>query len=321
MRLSSGTRRNRRNNSLVGLHVQSDGIALAHMATDKQGIPMFKHLAYAPLADRTQLAQLVLQYARQLELKRLPWTLVLENESYQLLLLDLPDLAEEDIEDALKLRVNDLISYPIDEARVDVFRLPESAYRGRMKMAYVTSCQEKPLLEMENMLGESGIFLSSIDIADQALRNLVTLSCQDVNTGILYLRQYNSVINLCHHEHLVLNRRVENGWSTLADTQNVDTFQIQVDALVLEIQRSFDYFESQLGLGSIGTLKIASDHPLSAEIEERLDASFNTRVSILRPQEHFSFNQPVDNATTYRCTLAMGAALRAVERPGEEALA
>lgn len=298
------------------MHIQTDGLAIAKMTLDKQNNPTFNQVQFLPTGDPTDSPQLIRQAAQSLKLSKEPWTLVLDNSAYQLLLVDLPDLPDEDVEDALKLRVRDLISYSIDDAQVDVFRLPDNAYRGRMKMAYVTVAEKAPLQGLADSFGQSGLKLQSIDIADLALRNLVTLVSQDINTGVLYMQNDNSFINLCHNQYLVLNRRLENGLSSFPDDPDSDGFKIQLDSLTLEIQRSFDYYESQLGLGNISELKIVSNSRLPIQIVEGLDKAFNTRVSDLKYADHFTVNADIEPSNLARCTLAMGAALREIERPG-----
>ena len=299
--------------NLVGLHIQDQGLSLTKLVTDDQGNPCVDQLIIEE-TDEPQKRLKQLAFANKLANRQ--WSLVLDHSQYQLILIDVPDVPEDEVEAALKFKVKDLIPFNLEEAVVDVFRLPAQAYRGRLKMAYVAVAKREPLDELANLFGMSGLKLQCIDIEDHAMRNLISLGGQKENGGILRVRKDRSTINLCHKDHLCLNRHIEMGWSSfekveLAEPGGPPTgFQIQLDTLILEVQRSLDYFESQLGLGVIPELFVLCGSELPDEVIVQLDKAFNAWVKRFDCKQFISVPEDITDNQLVESSLALGASLR-----------
>lgn len=321
-------RRNRQKNvhsaGLVGVQFLRQGMSLAQVVKTPKGRHQLKHLSYIAMPDRQELRRQLEQTARHLNLHKSDWSIVLAPGEYQLLLVDIPEVPEEEVEGALRFRVGDLISYSLDDAIVDVIRLPENAYRGRSKMAYVAVAPKAPLQELTDLMGEAGLKLRSIDIADLAMRNLSLLASQQDNVGVLQINQDHTLIDLCHKGYLCLNRRIETGLDNLLpqagskadDSLQEQSLQIQFESLILEIQRSFDYFESQLGLGGITDLQVLVNDSFDADQFSKLANAFSCQVNRFRPLEHLAAEPSLSASTNLDIVgngFALGAALRDLE--------
>ena len=83
----------------------------------------------------------------------------------------------------------------------------------------------------------------------------------------------------------------------------------RMDVLALELQRSMDYFESQLGLGAVDQLWVM--RPDFSDITETLldlEEYLNTPVGVLSLESHF--NRQEDNRPlTASLAMALGGAL------------
>lgn len=309
--------------TLVGCQIQDQGLSLAQISFDRMGQASLDHLCFVPMESKSDLNRVLKQTATNLKLESAPWSIVLTPGDYQLLLVDVPDVADDEVEDTLKFRVRDLISYSLDDAMVGVFRLPDNAYRGRMKMAYVAVAQRNPLEQITDLFGNAGLKLHSIDIADLAMRNLAILGSQHESSGVLMVQHDHSVINLCHKGYLCLNRRIDIGTESLLPSENEgedntllqESLRIQLESLVLEIQRSFDYFESQLGLGSITELQVVVSDQLGSDVFDSLAQAFTTQVRRFRPQDHFKTDPDLVIDEIQNKSFALGAALRYLEVP------
>lgn len=172
---------------------------------------------------------------------------------YNMLLVDAPDVNDTELSDAVRWRVKDLISQPLEDVVVDVFRLPPEAYRGRMNMIYASIVERQVVLAIVEASDDAGLNLESIGINELSICQYGKQLEGVENTGLAFvtLEQQGGVINLAENGLLYLSRTIEIGLKDLAQGESVGGLSLdngsRVDALALDIQRSLDYYESQLG--------------------------------------------------------------------------
>jgi len=247
-------------------------------------------------------------------LKDWPVTIILPEEQYQMRLVEVPDVEESEIVEAVKLKASDFIAYPIDDALVDVIQMPEKSFNGRRKMAFVVIAQSVPVLRVVDIIKQTGLSIHSVDIADLALRNLSTYYNKSPYSGVLLISWQHSQINLCHFQDLVVNRRIDiGGLGLLAEDQSQDekmSDKLLHDSLMLEVQRSMDYFEIQLGLGVIDEICILSIMELPNSVYDLLDRNFNANVHKINIPQAFELGENSDMTIVDQCYVAIGGALR-----------
>jgi len=262
------------------------------------------------------LSHQIKDIAIQSGLENAVWNLVLTPSQYQLLQVDVPEVPEEEINNTLKLKASDLLLYPLSEAALSVFRLPAEAYRGRLKMAYIVAAKRDLITSFQDEFGYLGLNLESVDIADMALRNLGMLVTQKESFAVLRLENDSSYINCCFQGHMCLNRSVDVGMNQLIESSapseglTINNLQIHFDSMALEIQRSLDYFESQLGLGAISEILVIAPDEIDSSTMKLIDSSFQARVRRLTPNEHLKVNDSYQNDVFTSNCLALGGALR-----------
>lgn len=190
----------------------------------------------------------------------LPCHISLSHHFYQLLLVDTPNVAENELREAVKWRVKDLITQPIEKMVVDVFRLPADAYRGRMNMVYAALIEQARIAPLVNACESLDLELQSIGIAELALARISRQMAEMENRGLalLFLTGNDGSINLVENGYLYLTRTLEmqasGGYSG-----NLEFNQDPTDNLALDIQRSLDYYESQLGKSGVSRVYLMSE--------------------------------------------------------------
>lgn len=193
---------------------------------------------------------------------------------YQLLLVDVPAVPAEEMEAALRLKAAELLHYDLDDASLEVILLPAQAYHGRTRMAFVVATRKEPLRRWALALAKHGLTLTSVDIDQLQLRNLALRASDQAQNGLLHLRADHCQLLLIYQDELVLSRRFDIGYHDLGADAEGDALvlegqtDIQRDSLVLELRRSFDYYESQLGLGSINQLQLTGWPGTSGMIDD-----------------------------------------------------
>ncbi|WP_256203099.1 MSHA biogenesis protein MshI [Pseudomonas sp. ML96] len=287
----------------MGIETGPEGIALARVQRVPGEAPRLLDCLFRKAAPAEQPAALKALVAER-GLTGMPVNLVLHPATYQMLLLDAPDVAAEELRDAMRWRVKDQIAEPLEQVVVDAFRLPDDAYRGRSRMAYCAVLAKARMQACGDLIEQAGLHLHSIDITALAFRNLGLLAgAENMNIALLRLRSSEGVICVQSGADLYMVRRIEQG----LDRANGD-----YGTVTLEIQRSLDYFESQLGKGYINRLLLLPTKRDGAAALQALSAGLAVKLQGLDLRELFpgQASAEIDSTEQAYCMAAVGGALR-----------
>ena len=229
--------------------------------------------------------------------------------SYSLLLVEAPDVPATELRAAIRWRVKDLIDFHIDDAVIDVFDVPNQRVTGSNKMMYAVVTKSSTVRQQVELLTAAGLNLEVIDIPELALRNIAALLPEDVaGVVMLYLDSGSGLITITRQQTLYLSRRIDMGYETLGN--DMDSAAARLDRIVVEIQRSMDYYESHFSQPPVTNAVIAPlPEPISG-IDEYLARQLGISVRQLDLNSLIDTETPLDPATQSRCMLAIGAALR-----------
>lgn len=237
-----------------------------------------------------------------------PCNAVLPVGSYQLFLVEAPNVESSELRDALRWRVKDLISYPIEEAAIDVMLLPEDKGRAGPAMAYVVVVKKSLIQQTIEQVQAAKLKLETIDINELALRNLV-IHCNPDTRGIalVKLQQGRGNLQIMREGNLYLCRQFDLNYNGgLLD-------DLPQEALVLELQRSLDYYERQMRQAAPSTIYFCgeniSDDKLTAEIKSSLPGL----VTVLDIKEGIEIASNLGDHILPLCYSAIGGALRNTE--------
>ena len=296
-------RRNTAAGGLLGLEPGPHGIALAHVQRAPGQAPQLRRCVYLEGTPETQ-ADLLKQIVAEHGLNGTSVNVVLHPSAYQFFLLEAPDVPGDELRDAMRWRVKDLISEPLEDVVVDCFALPEDAYRGRTRMVYCAVLNKSRMNDVHVLVGHAGLSLASIDITEMALRNLGLLAGADaMNLALLRLRTSEGLITVQNSADLYMARRMEHG---LARAEQ------DLSSMMLEIQRSLDYYESQLGKGYISRLLLLPMKQDGERTHQALAAGLAVNLQRLDLRDLFPGQSASDlpESSQAFCIGAVGAALR-----------
>jgi MSHA biogenesis protein MshI len=241
-------------------------------------------------------------------------SLVLPRQDYQLLLADAPDVPAAEVAAALRWRIKDLLSYPVQQAALAASPLPADAYRGRQKKAYVAALQTTLLEQRAAIIDAAGLNLDCIEIAEFALNNLQSRIEAPGAAILLHLFERGGLLNIVEAGQLYLSRESEQDLQVLLDEQ--EPFQHR-EELLLEVQRSRDFYESQMGKGIITRLQYSPDRVDMLPLADYLASQLGLVAEPLEIERVVPVNEKISLDTRAACTLAIGAALGV--KPGEQA--
>lgn len=224
----------------VCLEVRPDGIAWAEAAPASEPSVGF---ADCRPAQRTKVLQ---ELVAARGWSGAETTLVLPMDQYQVFQMERPEGVEEsELGDALKWKLKDFLDFSPSDAVSDVFPFPEDASRGRGALVNVVAARKSLVTELITLVDAADLHLDRIDIAELALQNLVTaLDNNQRGAALVHLRESYGQMIVCRDNTLYLSRRLD---VTSEDLRDAARQENAVQSLALEMQRSLDYYESQLG--------------------------------------------------------------------------
>jgi len=234
---------------------------------------------------------------------------VLSPRDYNLYLIEAPAVEAAELNSAVRWKIKDLLDIPAEDAVIDVFPVPEDAFQGRSKMLYAVAAQKSRIESVIELVSRSGLKLQSIDIPELVMRNIANQTLNDEH-GIAFmdLRKTGSTMNLSKNGQLYLTRKINT--SLDANVMSSYDWEMQRDRLVLEIQRSLDYYESQMGQNPISRIIIAPRPTDSQAMAESLNSVMSMNVGVADLSSAMEISETIDIETQHNCLMAIGGALR-----------
>jgi MSHA biogenesis protein MshI len=299
-----------------------EGIGIARIARDAQGVPRLLLCRFEEVAQQDARAAALQALVKALDLKGAACVSVMPAGGFTLLLLNAPEVEPDELKAAVRWRIRDLIDFHIDDAVVDVFDIPGQQERGRPKMMYVVAAHASAVQEHIGLIEGSGLDLKAIDIPELVHRNLAAQLPEDPSgVALLHLSRRSGLLTLTRDKTLYLARSLDLGVEQLAAEAGSgeqadgppEALQRLLDGIVLEVQRSLDYYESHFSLPPVGTLVIA---PLERDVPGLLSyVADNLGVGVRMLDVNAVVDSPAapGDADQARCLAAIGAALRIEE--------
>lgn len=234
---------------------------------------------------------------------------LLAPRDYNLYLVEAPAVERSELASAVRWKVKDLLDMPAEDAAIDIFPVPEDAFQGRSKMLYVVAALRSRVKQMIDLVHDAGLQLNAIDIPELAMRNISRHFADDQNgLATMALKRSGSSLNLTRKGELYLTRKintqVEEGVIGSGDWEALR------DRLVLEIQRSLDYYESQMGQNPVSRLLLAPRGDDDEQLAASLDEAMAVSVGVLDHASQLPGSDTVTTADMRSCILAIGAAMR-----------
>lgn len=302
-------------NALAAVYPGRDGVALARIRHDKDLPPVLELCRYLSLEAGQKQTDLLEDLADKYRLDRFFCISLVELGSYSLLMVEAPDVQLEELRAAVRWRIKDLIDFHIDDAVVDVFEVPDTKAAGKNKMMYAVVARSDIVKRQIDDMENAGINLNVIDIPELALRNIAALLPEDAGgVALIYISESWGLITITRQSTLYLSRRIDKGTNDLPDTAMHDSdpevIEPWLDSIIIEIQRSLDYYESHFAQPQVTSLVLT---PLPREVSgiaEYIAENLEIPTRILDVESLLDTQEEIDSTMQSRCLLAIGAALR-----------
>ena len=295
----------------IGIGFQTKGVSLVEI-NDAGGVRHLKHCGFYPAEDDTAQGNVLAKLAKELKLKDAPVNIVLDPSMYTLLQVEAPEVEPEELRSALRWRIKDLIDFHIDDAVLDVFDLPESNRTGLTKLMYVVVVRSSLIQRIVDLTENAGFRINAIDIHELSTRNLMaSLYGPETVQALLHLGPGFGSIEIIKGDILYLTRRL----TLSADdffAHSGEALEDVMDALVLELQRSLDYYESHYGQGAANGVVVVVPDQYSSSLLAYADSNLLIPASALSLADHFSGIEAIPNDLLAGNLPVIGSALRSL---------
>lgn len=304
--------KNKQSAGLVGLSVSENRVLIAQITRDHTRgsvVPVLEQCSRQNLESSAQTREVVTALVDSLALNGARCNYVLSPRDYNLYLIEAPAVEESELRSAVRWKIKDLLDMPVEDAAIDIFPVPEDAFRGRSKMLYAVAAPKARIEAIIELVARADLNLQSIDVPELAIRNITQQFLDDSNgLAFIDLRKTGSTMNLSRNGELYLTRKISTQLD--ADVMSSQDWESQRDRLVLEVQRSLDYYESQMGQNPISQLVMAPRAGDSHEMAASLSEVMSIPVNVLNFSEQLEVAQGIDKEVKRSCMIAIGAALR-----------
>ncbi|KPZ73283.1 hypothetical protein AN944_00431 [Shewanella sp. P1-14-1] len=221
--------------------------------------------------------------------------IVLAESFYQLIVADKPNVEANELNQALLWAVKDLVTEQVTNIQLDYF---ESSLTTTGKINVVVA-NKVQLSTLAQSCEQHGFVIEDITIEELVMPRL--FDDQAPHMVVSHVPEQELLLTVVKQGELLMQRRVR-GFTQIDKASAADLQYGLADNLSLEIQRSMDYFESQLRQAPVASIDLLIDGECQA----------------LVPLVSQNFNQPV-SAIEHTSVASQMAYLAAVELTGGDA--
>ncbi len=242
---------------------------------------------------------------------------LLEPGEYQMLLVEAPNVPPEEFKTAVRWRIKDSLNYQIDEATVDVLRIPASKKGGgeRPVSLYAIAAPNDTIKKRIALFEKARLDLKVIDIPEMAQRNIAALF-EDGEFGLALLSfdEHGGLLTITSGGELYLARHLDITAGQLQDS-NESLRQQYIERVELELHRSLDYFGRQFSFIPVNRMLVSAPEYLG--LVQQLASSIELPVEqmdLSRVLDISTVPELADSEYASHMLLALGASLRQERR-------
>nr|WP_136251343.1 biogenesis protein MshI [Ningiella ruwaisensis] len=223
-------------------------------------------------------AQSLAEYVRTHKLQGTPCFFTLTSHWYKVHQVDRPDVSDEDILPALKWPLQEVLGTNT-EMVYDYADLPVQV-AGQNKVM-VVAIARKEVEKLSRAIYEAELVLESITVEELATTHLLDDS-SDACISLVQEHGEDVVLNIIKNKQLYFSRRLK-GFENIASFTKAELDMGICDSLTVQIQRSMDYYESQLRQAPVKRILIKLDTPHMAHICNYIAETMGLPCDLMRP--------------------------------------
>ncbi|HEX4597040.1 MAG TPA: pilus assembly protein PilM [Burkholderiaceae bacterium] len=296
----------------VGVYRTSSGLIAARVQLDPEAGCSVERLESADLKGQRddEVAAAVGQLVRSGILRNAPVMLVLGAEHYNTYPLPAPSVPADEMREALRWKLREVLPYSPEEAVVDFVRLARAADSNAADNLFAVAALRRSVAQATAPFLAAGVNVQAVDIAEMSLRNLLTeLPAMDESRALLGLEESSALLTVVHEGALCFARRIQIPRSLGAGDEDPEHVASRIAA---QVQHSLEVVERQSGLPPVRSVWIGP-HPYCALIARCTAEHSGLECPQLDLQAELRFAVDAGElppAQAWGAPIAIGAALR-----------
>lgn len=293
----------------IGIAVGGNGLVAVRLGDADGARPRVLASAFFPSGNEADWADGMRKLARDLDGKRVPATVVPHPQLVSLLQLSIPPTPDSERVGALKFRAREISQIDVEDMLLDYVEVVGARPRGGEPPCYCAIASRARMTHLRDAVLAAGFDLHAIEVADTALCHLLArLTGEGEAIAGLLLASQGLRLVIVNQGSLSLFR---------SSTLNVERFQgditAHLDQLLLEVQRTFDFYESHYTTPLPRRLLLLPAWPFAAVLAEALTPSLRVRPEVLGLDEVIADAARADGPAADLSVLAIAAALRPLQ--------
>jgi len=253
-------------------------------------------------------AQLLKQLIDEHSIPRGPVTLALAIEDHKIHKLARPSVEEAELKQSVIWLLKDRLDCSSEEAVVDTIDYPSGCRLDDQIMAVQTS--KSKIQKHIDIIADADLELKTIDITELLLGDILQ-NYPGIENGIALVLDHEEGASLLvfRGEYLYLIRKL-SGITDFISCLPVDGNMMMADQMLLEIQRTLDYYDSQMRQPPLAGILLAPSFADISTLADYLDKNLSTKVECLDINQLLDLPQPLSPAAQQDCLSACAAAFR-----------
>ncbi len=240
--------------SQIGVDFLPHGVAVAQVQTGKNNPGRILRSEFVAVDGQEAQVEALKDWVQRNSLHKTPCVCLVANDDCDVYQVEKPEVDDAEMSQALSWKIKDLINYDVSHAVVDSYPMPESNRKNETQVG-VVAAREAVVRNYVDSIKATSMSLSALDIHELVRTNLqVVQQSTEQSLALLSLTPESGLLSIYSDTDLYVSREFMIGIDqlSLATSEDESVF----DALLLELQRSLDYFESYYGMGSVTNLRI-----------------------------------------------------------------
>ncbi len=258
----------------IGIAFSGESVMLCALQKEGDELKWVLDASFSHTNWQSQLAE----YVKRHKLGNTDCYVSLTSHWYQLLQLDQPKVPEDEIYAAIAWPLNDLLP-PNTEYVYDYLNPPAQA-AGQAKLS-VVAIPHKDIERISKGIYNAELSLKNISIEETASVEL-TPESDDAVMSLVQEHGEEIVLNIVKGNQLYFTRRLK-GFENLGSYSENELSMGITESLCVQIQRSMDYFESQLRQSPVRKVLLKLDTPLADELASQIQGNMGLPVNPFEP--------------------------------------
>lgn len=273
-----------RGDTQIGVDFLPDGIAVAQVQVGRKNSGRILRNEFVSATGQQEQAIALKSWVGDNNLQKFPCVCLVANDDCDIYQVDKPEVDKAEMIQAVTWKIKDLINYDVAHAVVDCYPMPTSSKNNQQLVGAVTA-REAVISNYVETIKASGMNLVALDVHQLVMLNLEQVRKNSKQTlAVLSLSRDTGLLSIYNDSDLYVSRDFKTGIDQLNQVSSDD--QSVFDSLLLEIQRSLDYFESYYGMGGVNQLQIFPQIAITEKMANYLQNLTSFEIDFLNTGEN-----------------------------------